>query len=627
MKLKEYGKLFKINKTPIIILLIASVVVAGFFPFCHSTPVFADSSVLTYSESTDEIVNPAAGFYKAITATLKRGVSDAPVSESTIEYYSQDFGLYHLLFDIADFSSNAGGVDAEIDADALSAIKKVFGFLRKHKVGAIVRFDYNRGGNKGADGKYLNAEPSLELVLKHIQNVSSVISEYSDVILGVESGMLGPWGEQHSTTLASSGAHTYYMLVETWLDNTPETTGITVRRPLYFTYWANEKFNLNLNVSALADFDTSLYPSAERVGVYNDGYLGSSSDLGTFTDREAETAFIGKQAERTYYGGELVADSQTGLLGDYNSVDYLEREGFVTHTSYLNIDWNDSVINEYANRTYNGANELYRGKTTEFTFLKNRLGYRFYLSESYAPLTNDDGSVKLKFTVANAGFARILCPSRSELVFTDGKSEETAECDVDLSQIPSDGAKTFEITASVPERFSALGYDVYLRFYTEYGAEIRFANDKSVCAPDRQGVKIASTKKSEPVKTLVGIAVTSQPAKTTYTVGDAIDLAGLEVTATYSDGTTVSVTVTSSILSGFDTESAGTKTVTVTFGDKTATFDVLVNAAQENNPPQNPSDGNSTSKVIKTVIICVAAAIVVFCLTLGLVLYYRKRKR
>ncbi len=83
-----------------------------------------------------------------------------------------------------------------------------------------------------------------------------------------------------------------------------------MRRPLYFTYWVNEKYSLDLNVSDLSYFDASEYENAERVGVYNDGYLGSSSDLGTFTDRAAETAFIGRQAERTFYGGELVADSK-----------------------------------------------------------------------------------------------------------------------------------------------------------------------------------------------------------------------------------------------------------------------------------------------------------------------------
>lgn len=550
---------------------------------CFIDCASADTSATEYSESTDEIVNPAAGFYKAITAKLRRGVSDAPVGEYTIQYYARDFGLYHLLFDLSDFSANAGGADAEIDENALASAAKVFGFLRKNKIGAIVRFDYNRNGNKNPDGSYINAEPSLELLLKHVQSVSRVITEYSDVILGVESGMLGPWGEQHSTTLGNpdvSNKLTYYRLVETWLNNTPKKIGITVRRPLYFTYWVNEKYSLDLNVSDLSYFDASEYENAERVGVYNDGYLGSSSDLGTFTDRAAETAFIGRQAERTFYGGELVADSKTGLLGEYNSVSYLEKEGFVTHTSYVNIDWNYNVFNEYKKRTYSGADELYNGKTSEFTFVKNRLGYRFYLSRSEDATVSETGEATFKFTIANAGFARILCATRSELVFTDGVNTVTTDCNVDLSQIPSANDKTFEVTVEVPEQLSAGEFDVYLKFYTAYGAEIRLANDVSICAPERSGVKISSVKKPVPVKTLADVAVTKQPSKTVYVKGDQLDLTGLEITASYSDGTVAAVAVTKDMLSGYDMLSEGTQEVTVTYSEndvtKTTSFVITV---------------------------------------------------
>ena len=153
--------------------------------------------------------------------------------------------------------------------------------------------------------------------------------------------------------------------------------GVTVRRPLYFTYWLNKQYLLDLSVDDLVDFDSSKYANATRVGVYNDGYLGSSSDLGTFTNREAEIVFIGNQAQNTYYGGEVVADKNTGSIGEYNSVLYLEKEGFITHTSYLNIDWNyEYVISKWQSNTYKGSDLTYKNKATEFTFVNNRLGYR-----------------------------------------------------------------------------------------------------------------------------------------------------------------------------------------------------------------------------------------------------------
>ncbi|MBD5131383.1 MAG: hypothetical protein HDT28_02135 [Clostridiales bacterium] len=77
-------------------------------------------------------------------------------------------------------------------------------------------------------------------------------------------------------------------------------------------------------------------------------------------------------------------------------------------------------------------------------------------------------------------------------------------------------------------------------------------------------------------KTLSGIIVTSNPTKTAYTVGDELDITGLIVTANYSDNTSATVPVSSSMLSGFDMNKSGVQTVTVTYEGKTATFDITV---------------------------------------------------
>jgi hypothetical protein len=83
-------------------------------------------------------------------------------------------------------------------------------------------------------------------------------------------------------------------------------------------------------------------------------------------------------------------------------------------------------------------------------------------------------------------------------------------------------------------------------------------------------------------KTLSGISITNQPTKTTYTVGDALDLAGLTVRANYSDDSFATVTPDStSPANGAILSTMGTVTVTVTYQGKTATFSVTVNAAQQ----------------------------------------------
>jgi uncharacterized repeat protein (TIGR02543 family) len=71
--------------------------------------------------------------------------------------------------------------------------------------------------------------------------------------------------------------------------------------------------------------------------------------------------------------------------------------------------------------------------------------------------------------------------------------------------------------------------------------------------------------------TLSSIAVTTNPANTVYIAGETLDLAGLVVTATYSDNSTATVTITAAMLT-YDFSTAGTnKTVTITCESRTAT--------------------------------------------------------
>lgn len=76
-------------------------------------------------------------------------------------------------------------------------------------------------------------------------------------------------------------------------------------------------------------------------------------------------------------------------------------------------------------------------------------------------------------------------------------------------------------------------------------------------------------------KSLTEIRVTKQPAKQTYLEGETFEPAGMEITAYYDNGT--SEAVTDYALSGYDS-APGSKIITVTYGGKTATFEVTVRA-------------------------------------------------
>lgn len=91
---------------------------------------------------------------------------------------------------------------------------------------------------------------------------------------------------------------------------------------------------------------------------------------------------------------------------------------------------------------------------------------------------------------------------------------------------------------------------------------------------------------SQQEKTLSSIAVATAPTKTTYTAGETFDPTGLVITRTYSDSTSDTYTYanhTSDFTFSPDTSTAlttGNSSVTITYGDKSCSQAITVNAAK-----------------------------------------------
>lgn len=77
-------------------------------------------------------------------------------------------------------------------------------------------------------------------------------------------------------------------------------------------------------------------------------------------------------------------------------------------------------------------------------------------------------------------------------------------------------------------------------------------------------------------KTLTSISISSNPTKTTYEIGESLNTSGLKLKLNYSDSSSEIVS-NGFITSGFDSSTAGTKTITVSYSGKSTTFKVMVN--------------------------------------------------
>ncbi|MDR1127666.1 MAG: bacterial Ig-like domain-containing protein [Treponema sp.] len=64
-----------------------------------------------------------------------------------------------------------------------------------------------------------------------------------------------------------------------------------------------------------------------------------------------------------------------------------------------------------------------------------------------------------------------------------------------------------------------------------------------------------------------------------YELGETLNISGLVVTGTYADGTTKAETVSLSNISGYNANTVGQQTLTVTIDGKTTTFTITVNNA------------------------------------------------
>ncbi|MCR6545724.1 S8 family serine peptidase [Dehalobacterium formicoaceticum] len=102
--------------------------------------------------------------------------------------------------------------------------------------------------------------------------------------------------------------------------------------------------------------------------------------------------------------------------------------------------------------------------------------------------------------------------------------------------------------------------------------------------------------------TLQSIKITKPALKLVYTVGEPLDITGLEVTGTYSDSSKKVEQITSGNITGFDSSyPAVNQTLTITVGGKTVTFSVNIEKKVEA-PTSGDVDGNGKVDILDVVL-------------------------
>jgi len=413
---------------------------------------------LDYTDHLQTLPNYDRGFYTPQVLHLK------PSGTKPVE---KPYGkLLHLRAEISEFSSNAWlsidsvtapgkrdtirGVSQDLTEDALNVLQTSFDNIRSNGGNVIVRICYDPWYNGRS-----NVTPEHKWVLRHVEQLAPVLAKNTDVIVALEMGMHGAYGEMHSDT-----AITYPRVAEAanlMLRLTPPELKILTRTGNYsaavlgFENWGVD-FNIDGDVFkqiAEAKGDT-MY----RVGMFNDGYLGTQYDYGTWGSdcaksicREEGVAWLEKYSINTPYGGEALTTAAGYEV--INTPEFLAYEGFRTHTSYLNIQWNNNLIDSWKKSHFTKKDFEYDGTTidslTGFKYIEDHLGYRFVLRESWLPDTVYAGEkLKGKFKIQNVGFGNLTRKAAVKLLFS------TDECSIENLPEESEYGCFFLDTLSVP---------------------------------------------------------------------------------------------------------------------------------------------------------------------------------
>src|SRR6185295_1868446 len=162
--------------------------------------------------------------------------------------------------------------DRLIDPDGLTNIWSVFTTARSRGLKLVIRFAYNDGPGSTTDANLANPDAPIELVLQHIDQLKPILVENADVIAVMQAGVVGHWGEWHSSKYLHPLEYRK-AIVDALLAALPKDRMIQLRYPRYKEIFFQGPLT---EKEAFSGTDRS------RVAHHNDCFLRDQDDAGTY---------------------------------------------------------------------------------------------------------------------------------------------------------------------------------------------------------------------------------------------------------------------------------------------------------------------------------------------------------
>ncbi|MEQ8471966.1 MAG: DUF4832 domain-containing protein [Marinoscillum sp.] len=439
-----------------------------------ATRTVSVSNLIIYEPSTEDFVNPDRGFYKY---SQTNSGNYNPLSLNTLKAYRNgvNYGgslmpvsLVFRYFVLGDF------VDSPISEEYLDNVRADFEIAREAGVKLIPRFTYTVSANSGDCSEGFICPPygdaSKEVVLGHIGQLGPIMSENADVLLALQMGFIGTWGENYYTDHfgdASSNAGIHKLLDENWADRIdvlnaliaalPDEVMVQVRYPQMKqrAIYGIEAPTTSDPLSVSEAFSGS---AKSRIGFHNDCLFASGDDFGTYrnygnssssatTDITNLKPYFAEDSKYVVVGGETCSDGYSPQ-NDCSPVGMADTDLRYLHYTYLNADYNNEVNLDWVDG----------GCMDE---IKRNLGYRLVLDSAGLPDEVASGeSLSVSIYISNIGYAAPVKSRPVYLVLRNSSADVKFEFDTDIRFWLSGVSLTqsFEI----PESMASGSYEILL---------------------------------------------------------------------------------------------------------------------------------------------------------------------
>lgn len=375
--------------------MIRNIIVCLAFIFVGCTPIMGPDIDnygrihKTYTESELDFPNPERGFMTAINFA---SASDKPLNQTRLDV-NRAFNrtLFYIGYYLTDF------MESDISQEYLELIEKNFIELRKGGMKCIPRFAYKT--DMYETGHPWDASP--EWVLRHIEQLKPVLERNSDVILCLQAGFVGVWGEwaytdhfvQSPQSPADHALRKKVMLA--LLDAMPKDRQIALRTPMF-----KRKMFLYSYQDTLT-FETAHSGNiSSRICGHNDCFGATENDMGTFTENGSRDLWK-KDTRFVLMGGE------TCQVYDYCKCEGSQKDLEDYHWTYLNVGGRG-----IAQWKQQGCLET----------ITKRLGYRLSLTKaSFTSRPKAGKEFDIFLHIKNSGYASPINPRDFEFVLMDSE--------------------------------------------------------------------------------------------------------------------------------------------------------------------------------------------------------------